>query len=247
MNNINNNKISKFGFLYQSIFIGLETEHYDSAINAFFWIFLITKVAFQWIFAVHEFKTNKLLFILLFIPPFTKFILISLGSLERFKKLFYKNYPLIIFIIILLIIECFYELPIHCLFPVNRIYMHTNYYRIFDLKERIDTYLGIEIIESFGLFIYIINSFINGKFHYSSIILFIFLLIFLTFFIYAESYYRCVDIVNVQSKIDEKQRQKRENPKEYNKRKGYNTEERSLKSKENERDVSIKLPKNSNN
>ena len=247
MNNINNNKISKFGFLYQSIFIGLETEHYDSAINAFFWIFLITKVAFQWIFAVHEFKTNKLLFILLFIPPFTKFILISLGSLERFKKLFYKNYPLIIFIIILLIIECFYELPIHCLFPVNRIYMHTNYYRIFDLKERIDTYLGIEIIESFGLFLYIINCFINGKVNYSSVILFIFLIIFLTFYIYAEAYYRCVDIVNVQSKIDEKQRQKRENPKEYNKRKGYNTEERSLKSKENERDVSIKLPKNSNN
>ena len=244
MNNINDNKISKFGFLYKSIFIGLETEDYDSATNAFFWIFLTIKIAFQWIFAIHEFKTNKLLFILLFIPPFAKFILISLGSLERFKKLFYKNYPLIIFIIILLIIECFYELPIHCLFPVNRIYMHTNYYRIFDLKERIDTYLGIEIIESFALFIYIINSFIKGKVHYSSVILFIFLFIFLSFFIYAESYYRCVDIYYIESKIDEKQRQKRENPKEYNKKKGYITEESSLNSKEKGRDVSIKLPNN---
>ena len=244
MNNINDNKISKFGFLYKSIFIGLETEDYDSATNAFFWIFLTIKIAFQWIFAIHEFKTNKLLFILLFIPPFAKFILISLGSLERFKKLFYKNYPLIIFIIILLIIECFYELPIHCLFPVNRIYIHTNYYRIFDLKERIDTYLGIEIIESFALFIYIINSFIKGKVHYSSVILFIFLFIFLSFFIYAESYYRCVDIYYIESKIDEKQRQKRENPKEYNKKKGYITEESSLNSKEKGRDVSIKLPNN---
>ena len=244
MNNINDNKISKFGFLYKSIFIGLETENYDSATNAFFWIFLTIKIVFQWIFAIHEFKTNKLLFILLFIPPFAKFILISLGSLERFKKLFYKNYPLIIFIIILLIIECFYELPIHCLFPVNRIYMHTNYYRIFDLKERIDTYLGIEIIESFALFIYIINSFIKGKVHYSSVILFIFLFIFLSFFIYAESYYRCVDIYYIESKIDEKQRQKRENPKEYNKKKGYITEESSLNSKEKGRDVSIKLPNN---
>ncbi len=244
MNNINDNKISKFGFLYKSIFIGLETENYDSATNAFFWIFLTIKIVFQWIFAIHEFKSNKLLFILLFIPPFAKFILISLGSLERFKKLFYKNYPLIIFIIILLIIECFYELPIHCLFPVNRIYMHTNYYRIFDLKERIDTYLGIEIIESFALFIYIINSFIKGKVHYSSVILFIFLFIFLSFFIYAESYYRCVDIYYIESKIDEKQRQKRENPKEYNKKKGYITEESSLNSKEKGRDVSIKLPNN---
>ena len=244
MNNINNNKISKFGFLYQSIFIGLETEHYDSATNAFFWIFLTIKIAFQWIFAIKEYKTNKLLFILLFIPPFAKFILISLGALERFKKLFYKNYPLIIFITILLIIECFYELPIHCLFPVNRIYMHTNYYRIFDLKERIDTYLGIEIIESFGLFLYIINCFINGKVNYSSVILFIFLFIFLSFYIYAESYYRCVDIYYIESKIDEKQRQKRENPKEYNKKKGYITEESSLNSKEKGRDVSIKLPNN---
>ena len=46
MNNINNNKISKFGFLYQSIFIGLETEHYDSATNAFFWIFLTIKIVY---------------------------------------------------------------------------------------------------------------------------------------------------------------------------------------------------------
>ena len=244
MNNINNNKISKFGFLYKSIFIGLETEHYDSATNAFFWIFLTIKIVFQWIFAIKEYKTNKLLFILLFIPPFAKFILISLGALERFKKLFYKNYVLIIFITILLIIECFYELPIHCLFPVNRIYMHTNYYRIFDLKERIDTYLGIEIIESFGLFLYIINCFINGKVNYSSVILFIFLIIFLTFYIYAEAYYRCVDILYIQSKIDEKQRQKRQNPIEYNKKKGYITEESSLNSKEKERDVSVKIPNN---
>ena len=149
MNNIVNNQNSKFGFLYRNVFIGIETKYYDSAVNAFFWIFLIIKVTFEWIFSIHEYKKNKLLFVILILTVFMKFILISLGSLERFKKRFYKNYPLITFIIILLLIECFIELPIYCLFPVNKIYLHTNYYRIYDVKERIDTYLAIEILENF--------------------------------------------------------------------------------------------------
>ena len=66
----------------------------------------------------------------------------------------------------------------------------------------------------------------------------------MTFYIYAEAYYRCVDILYIQSKIDEKQRQKRQNPIEYNKKKGYITEESSLNSKEKERDVSVKIPNN---
>lgn len=248
MNNIQNNQNSKFGFLYRNIFIGVETQHYDSAINAFYWIFLTIKVIFQWIFTSHEYKKNKLLFVLLLISPVMKFILISLGSLERFKKRFYKNYPVITFIIILLLIECFNELPIHCLFPVNKIYLHTNYYRVYDVKERIDIYLGIELFENFILFFYIINSFINGKLHYSSIILFLFLVIFLVFFLYSEIYYRCVDLVIIQTQIDEKQRKKRQDPKKYNESKGYiNEEKNSLNSKEKKNEISIELQKNNNN
>ena len=248
MNNIINNQNSKFGFLYRNVFIGIETKYYDSAVNAFFWIFLIIKVTFEWIFSIHEYKKNKLLFVLLILTIFMKFILISLGSLERFKKRFYKNYPLITFIIILLLIECFIELPIYCLFPVNKIYLHTNYYRIYDVKERIDTYLAIEILENFIFFFYIIKSFINGKLHYSSIILLIFLIIFLIFFLYAEIYFRCVDIIIIQTAIDEKQRKKRENPEKYNESKGYiNEEKNSLNSKNKNKEISIELQNNNIN
>ena len=234
MNNIINNQNSKFGFLYRNVFIGIETKYYDSAVNAFFWIFLIIKVTFEWIFSIHEYKKNKLLFVLLILTVFMKFILISLGSLERFKKRFYKNYPLITFIIILLLIECFIELPIYCLFPVNKIYLHTNYYRIYDVKERIDTYLAIEILENFIFFFYIIKSFINGNLHYS--------------FLYAEIYFRCVDIIIIQTAIDEKQRKKRENPEKYNESKGYiNEEKNSLNSKNKNKEISIELQNNNIN
>ena len=78
MNNIVNNQNSKFGFLYRNVFIGIETKYYDSAVNAFFWIFLIIKVTFEWIFSIHEYKKNKLLFVLLILTVFSVFIKIIL-------------------------------------------------------------------------------------------------------------------------------------------------------------------------
>lgn len=160
-------------------------DHYG--INVTFWVIKLGKDIFTWIYAISLFSENKILFALLFFPPFFKYLFISLGSLRRFKKNFRSN-PLILLIILLLIVESFYELPIHIIFPLNKIYLHSNYYRNYDKRETTSINNLIEITEDFILLIYLVYFFSFGKFHYSAVVLIILdvfcLITFILFVIY---------------------------------------------------------------
>lgn len=187
----------KCSLLYRSVFIGKEDPYPNYPLNICYWVLKIGKDIFKWIYSVSLLKENKALFILLFISPVLKYILIGLGSLDRFKKNFYRIKVLILFIIILLIIEAFFELPNHFLFQVNKIYLHTNYYRIYDIRERALRNILIEIVESFVVFGFIIYYFIYGKFHYSALVTIILVTLELAFFFYAFIFYCVYDRIEV--------------------------------------------------
>ena len=182
------NKLEKYSLLFNSIFIEKE-KIINYYLNIFYWFIKTFKDIFKWIYAISLLKKNKTLFILLFLPPFFKFIFISLTSLNRFKRNFHRLLYLMSFMVILLLIESFCELPIHIIFPLNKIYVHTNYYRIYDLRECISFNINIEIIENFILLLYSINYFTAGKFHYSAVIILILSFFSFCFFVYAKVFY----------------------------------------------------------
>lgn len=187
----------KHSLLYNSVFIGKDSKIEIYSLNIAYWTVKLLKDIFKWIYAISLFNKDKILFILLFIPPLFKYILISLGSLDRFKKNFYRRFIVIFLIGFLLLIESFIELPIHVIFPINKIYMHTNYYRIYDLRERILINSIIELIEGIAILGYLIYYFGNGKFHYSAVITIILVVFCLLFFVYTLFFYCLVDKKNI--------------------------------------------------
>lgn len=221
MNSNNNNpqrNIPKLLFLYRSIYIGKDDDYYLSyPLNILYWCIKIGKDVFKWIYSVSLIKKNISLFILLFLSPLLKFIFISLGSIDRFKKNFYRIKILLILIVILLLIESFFELPVHFLFPINKIYKHTNYYRIYDLRERLFHNVLIEIFENLLLFGYLIYYFNNGKFHYSAVIEIIFVILNIIFFIYSLFIYCFYDKFEIQKKRHQRHLDMEKNKYFYNK------------------------------
>ena len=185
-----NKFISFLTLINTSIFISKNDININIPINITYWILKLSKDIFKWIYAISLFNENKILFALLFLPPVLKYIFISIFALRRFKINFRGNNPLIILIIIILLIESFYELPIHFIFPVNKIYLHTNYYRIYDMKKDMMTNIVIECVECSVLFVYLIYYFAFGKFHYSAVVLIIILCFNLFFFFEAFIYYK---------------------------------------------------------
>ena len=210
-----NYKYNKYSLLFKSVFKRKEAI-ISYPLNILYWLIKPFKDIFKWIYAISLFKKNKALFFLLFLSPFFKFIFISLGSLYRFKKNFYSLLYLMLFILILLLIECFCELPIHIIFPLNKIYIHTNYYRIYDLRERASFNINIEIIENFILLLYSIIYFTAGKFHYSAVIILIFSFLNICFFIYAKLFY-CLFNTVVKKENNNNEILTLENSKEFNK------------------------------
>lgn len=176
-------------FVNSNVYVSKDAREVDYPINCSYWIMKLAKDIFKWIYAISLFKEDKVLFCLLFIAPFFKFLFISTYSLKRFKVNFRGNKILIIIIILILLIESFYELPVHFIFPVNRIYLHTNYYRIYDMIKNASTNIYIELCESTVLMIYLIWYFAFGKFHYSAVVLIIINFFNLLFFIFSFLYF----------------------------------------------------------
>ena len=200
-----NKFISFLTLINTSIFISKNDININIPINITYWILKLSKDIFKWIYAISLFNENKILFALLFLPPVLKYIFISIFALRRFKINFRGNNPLIILIIIILLIESFYELPIHFIFPVNKIYLHTNYYRIYDMKKDMMTNIVIECVECSVLFVYLIYYFAFGKFHYSAVVLIIILCFNLLFFFEAFIYYKYL-IVSKEPQKEKNQR-----------------------------------------
>jgi hypothetical protein len=148
-------------YIFDNIFFNKETYNYDEFTNASYWIILMTKNILKWIFAVQLFEDkNYSLFFLLFIIPVFKFLAIGLGNIFKFKKSFRINLVITIMVVIS-IFECFIELPSHYFFPTNHIYLHTNYYKIYDLGKYRQLEVFTELLENVIIFIYLFFAFSN--------------------------------------------------------------------------------------
>lgn len=187
-----------------NVYVSKDAKSINYPINCSYWIMKLAKDIFKWIYAISLFQEDKVLFCLLFIAPFFKFFFISTYALKRFKVNFRGNKILIIIIILILLIESFYELPVHFIFPVNRIYLHTNYYRIYDITKNASTNIYIELCESTVLMVYLIWYFAFGKFHYSAVVLIIINVFNLFFFIFSFLYF-C--FFQTKHEMDEKEKE----------------------------------------
>lgn len=181
-------------FIYKNVFIGKD-EKFNYSFNILYWFFKIFKEIFKWIYSVSLFSENKTLFALCFIAPIFKFIFISIQNIIAFKTNFRGNTPFIIISVFILIIESFFELPIHLMCPVNKIYLHTNYYRIYDKKISSTINNNLEGIECLVLLGFLLWYFCFGKFHYSAVVLIILVIPLVGFYIGAKVFFCCYEAI----------------------------------------------------
>lgn len=175
-------------YLFKNVFYHKDTESPDEFINGAYWLLLVTKNICKWLFAGYLLSNGSYsLFILLFICPIAKFVLISLGNLYKFKKNFRGS--LIIAMGLILLVESFFELPIHIAFPFNRIYLHTNYYKIYDLMKYRHVEILTEISESVLVLIFVIITMIDDIFGLISILSLSFTTPLLVYFLWAGLYF----------------------------------------------------------
>lgn len=60
-------------------------------------------------------------------------------------------------------LECFFELPIHLILPVNIVYLHTNYYKIYDSAQHRQTQIFFELYENAILLGFLFTSTFFGN------------------------------------------------------------------------------------
>jgi hypothetical protein len=177
-------------FLLKNVFFKKNFE-FDDCINILYWILLMSKNVFKWYITwtvINNFK--GMLITLLFIVPVIKFLIIGRVNLLFFRGKV-KNDGAFFVMLLIIVFECFFELPSHFLFPRNIIYLHTIYHKIYDEAKYRKLESRIEIIENIILDVYLIhNLFIsNEPFNFLALTLFILCNIFLVFFTYAYTYF----------------------------------------------------------
>lgn len=141
-------------FLYESIFITptKKSEIVELPINTFYWIVLIlfniTKIIFS---IIYLFQTNGSLLSIVLIVFIVKFIVYSTRNYIKFVSKF-KSKVIKILMLVLLIIESFFELPIVWVYP-NYIYNYSNYRLIYENKKYNIFNNILYLIETFSVFI----------------------------------------------------------------------------------------------
>jgi hypothetical protein len=200
---------NKIKFLYNNILITREKK-FDSLINILYWILNILTKIFQFIFVLRLFYLSKTLFSLYIIKIVFKFFLISLPNIKNFIK-YFKNVFILIIIFIILCIENFCELPMHFFFSNNKIYLFTNYYKVYDLKTKFKYNFYTEFIFNIICEIFNFYYFFDGIYHYSAFFLIILNTINMIINFLFICYYCFTDEVNILKMEDEKIQQKRLN------------------------------------
>lgn len=79
-------------YFYDNVFIKKDNWDYDDFINGLYWLLLISKNIFKWIYAATLFsEDNYMLLILLSLNPLLRFVLIGVGNIHNFRKKFRNN------------------------------------------------------------------------------------------------------------------------------------------------------------
>jgi hypothetical protein len=136
-------------------------EILDEFTNACYWIILLTKNVIKWVLAGYTLNEYSLIYILPILPVL-KFFTLGLMNILTFRKRF-RGCGLVVVLTMLIIIESIYELPMNYLCPENRIYMHTNYYHIYDTGRRKYFQIICELCENFIVLVFISISIANEK------------------------------------------------------------------------------------
>jgi hypothetical protein len=184
-----------------------EGKSSDEFMNSAYWILLITKNILKWYYAsilMLGLSKNYGLFIILFISPILKLLSISLGNIYKFSKLF-KNRIVILFMSLFLLVENFIELPVHFLFPQNHVYLHTNYFKIYDIQKYRQIEIITELFENTMIIIFLylsLTKFVDDitVIHILSLI---FSIVMLIYFILAQFYYMLFHYDEVPKEVDE--------------------------------------------
>lgn len=178
-------------YLFENVFYKKsEGDFPDEFMNISYWLILSTTNVLKWLFASYLFvDTNDyVLLILLFISPMIKFMAIGVGNIRKFRKVT-RNWILIGLMILIVWFESFYELPCHVFFPKNYIYLHTNYYKIYDLAKYRLVEIITQLLDNALVLVFLYFSFKAGNLGIVSILALSFCLVTIVYFILAEFFY----------------------------------------------------------
>jgi hypothetical protein len=179
----------------------------DDFMNSAYWLLLITKNILKWYYAVILMlgtTKNYGLFVILFISPMLKLLSISLGNIYKFSKLF-KNKIVILIMSLFLLIESFVELPVHFLFPQNHIYLHSNYFKIYDIQKYRQVEILTELFENSMIIIFLYYSFtkLDDELSVIHILTLVFSIVMLFYFILAQFYFMLLHNDEIAKEVDE--------------------------------------------
>jgi hypothetical protein len=162
----------------------------DEFINICYWMILLTKNILKWLLAAYTLTSYSLIYILP-ILPILKFFSIGIMNIIAFRKHF-RGYCLLTILTILIICESLYEIPMNYFCPENRVYMHTNYYHIYDTGRRKYFQIGCELAENLVVLIFIFISIANGDFKLFGILALSFSLAMFVYYLAALVYFLAI-------------------------------------------------------
>jgi hypothetical protein len=90
---------------------------------------------------------------------------------------------------LIVIIESFFEIPCHILFPKNIIYLHTNYFKIYDIVKYRQVQLLYQIVENIFILISLFETFKSGNAGIISILMLSFSIVMFVYYLSAEIFY----------------------------------------------------------
>jgi hypothetical protein len=143
-------------YLFENIYFkNSQGRLYDELINGSYWVILLTKNILKILFAA-EYQLTSLLLIMI-VSPLLRFFAIGLGNIYKFKK--YNKVKILIFIMsTIVLIESFFELPLHYVLTKNVIYLHTNNFKIYDSEKYRNLQIGTEFLENIIILLFFAMS-----------------------------------------------------------------------------------------
>jgi hypothetical protein len=106
---------------------------------------------------------------------------------------------------IILLIESFLELPMHFLFSKNQVYLHTNYFKIYDIQKYRQVEVLTNLFENSMVMIFLYFNFTKGEETITvvHILTLVFTLVMLIYFILAEFYFTFFIIEEQSGEVDD--------------------------------------------
>jgi hypothetical protein len=174
--------------LFDNVFYKKKDHHVlDEIINVSYWVILLTKNVLKWVLAASLLSQYDLIYILPILPVL-KFFTIGVMNLMTFRKRF-RGCALAVVLTIIILIESIFELPMNYMCPIDRVYMHTNYYHIYDTGRRKYFQIICELCENLTILVFIFIAIGDGVFGLIGILALSFTLTIFVYYVMALFYF----------------------------------------------------------